>query len=72
MPDPEFRLTPKQHEVNGILGGTQTHTFVYGGGRSDKTSLITRAILIRAMRAPKSTHFILRQRFNAVVRCHGC
>lgn len=38
---------------------------LFGGSRSGKTFLIIRAIVIRAMKAPKSRHAVLRFRFNA-------
>lgn len=65
-PTPRFDLTPKQEAVNAILAGPQRHTLVYGGARSGKTFLITRAICIRALKAPGSRHAILRFRYNAV------
>jgi phage terminase large subunit-like protein len=66
-----FALTAKQEEVNKILGGPQTHSLIYGGGRSGKTFLIVRAIVTRALRAPKSLHAIVRHRFNHVVNSIG-
>jgi phage terminase large subunit-like protein len=39
---------------------------LYGGSRSGKTFLLTRNIVMRALKAPKSRHAILRFRFNAV------
>jgi hypothetical protein len=65
------KLTDKQKEVNKLLGGPQTHTLIFGGGRSGKTVLLVRALVIRALRASGSRHFIFRQRFNAVVNSIG-
>lgn len=39
---------------------------LFGGSRSGKTFLLTRAVCARAIKAPKSRHAILRFRFNAV------
>ena len=61
-----FELTPKQEQVNRMLAGEQRSSALVGGARSGKTFLITRAILIRGLRAPTSRHAFLRFRFNAV------
>ncbi len=63
MPRP-FKLTEKQNEANKILGGRARHILLRGGSRSGKTFVICRAIAIRAFQAPRSTHAILRFRFN--------
>lgn len=63
---PRYSLTSQQERVNGTLGGPQRHTLVYGGARSGKTFLITRAICIRAIKAAGSRHAVLRFRYNAV------
>lgn len=39
---------------------------LYGGSRSGKTFLLVRSVMLRALKAPKSRHAILRFRFNAV------
>lgn len=49
-----------------MLAGSATHLMLYGGSRSGKTFLLTRNIVLRALKAPKSRHAILRFRFNAV------
>lgn len=59
-------LTPKQEQANQLLGSAAQHVLLYGGSRSGKTFLITRAIVFRAIAASKSRHAILRFRFNAV------
>ena len=61
-----FRLTEKQREVNKLLGGQQRSTLVYGGARSGKTFILTRACVARALRGAHSRHIILRARMNAV------
>jgi len=61
-----FRLTPRQIEANRLLAGSATHVMLFGGSRSGKTFLIVRGIVMRAMKAAKSRHAIVRFRFNAV------
>jgi len=39
---------------------------LYGGSRSGKTFLLVRNVVMRALKAPKSRHAVLRFRFNAV------
>jgi predicted phage terminase large subunit-like protein len=63
---PSFSLTPRQHEANALLAGPATHCMLFGGSRSGKTFLIVRAIILRALKAPRSRHAVLRFRFNAV------
>lgn len=46
--------------------GDATHTLLVGGSRSGKTALIVRANVLRALKAEKSRHAILRYRFNHV------
>ncbi len=59
-----FRLTARQEEANLLLGGLCTHLMLFGGSRSGKTFAIIRAMVIRALRASRSRHAILRYRFN--------
>lgn len=61
-----FKLTPKQEAAQIICGGASTHIMLFGGSRSGKTFLLTRNLVTRALKAPKSRHVIFRQRFNAV------
>src|ERR1700721_2261922 len=58
-----FSLTKRQNEANALLGSNALHTMLVGGARSGKTTLIIRAIIIRAL-AHKSRHAVLRYRFN--------
>lgn len=67
MQTPAFSLTPRQEQANAVLGGAATHVMLFGGSRSGKTFLALRAIAIRAMKAPRSRHAVLRHRFNAIV-----
>lgn len=61
-----FDLTPKQVEAQSLLGSKATHVMLFGGSRSGKTFLITRRIIVRALKAPGSRHAMLRFRFNAI------
>lgn len=63
---PAFKLTAKQEQANALLAGPATHQMLFGGSRSGKTFLLVRAVCVRAIKAPKSRHAILRFRFNAV------
>lgn len=48
------------------MAGLATHIMLFGGSRSGKTFVLVRAVCLRAIKAPKSRHAILRFRFNAV------
>lgn len=61
-----FRFTAKQQEAQPILGGLATWIMLFGGGRSGKTFLIIRTIVLRALKAPGSRHLVVRFRFNHV------
>ncbi len=63
---PGFSLTAKQQEANEVLASGAVHVMLFGGSRSGKTFLAVRAVVVRAIKAPKSRHAILRFRFNAV------
>lgn len=60
-----FHLTPRQIEANTLLGGDAKHILLRGGSRSGKTLLFVRAVVARALKAPRSRHALLRFRFNA-------
>jgi hypothetical protein len=60
------KLTGAQEQAQQVLAGTATHLMLYGGSRSGKTFLLVRNLVMRALKAPKSRHAILRFRFNAV------
>lgn len=62
----EFKLTAKQLEAQEILASDATHLMLFGGSRSGKTFLLVRNVVMRALKAPKSRHAVLRFRFNAV------
>lgn len=59
-----FKFNPKQREVQPILGGLATWIMLFGGGRSGKTFIAIRTIILRALKAPGSRHLIARYRFN--------
>jgi phage terminase large subunit-like protein len=61
-----FKLTQKQNAANQLLGTDAKHIMLFGGSRSGKTFILVRAVCLRAIKAPKSRHAILRFRFNAV------
>lgn len=61
-----MKLTARQEQAQHILAGEATYIMLFGGSRSGKTFLLVRNICMRALKAPKSRHAILRFRFNAV------
>jgi hypothetical protein len=60
-----FKPNPGQLRAEELLSGPQRHACLVGGSRSGKTTILVRATIIRAIRAPGSRHAILRQRGNA-------
>jgi predicted phage terminase large subunit-like protein len=62
----EFKLNARQQQAQQILAGDATHLMLFGGSRSGKTFLLTRNVVMRALKAPKSRHVALRFRFNAI------
>jgi phage terminase large subunit-like protein len=60
------KLTGRQQQAQELLASPATHLMLEGGSRSGKTFLLTRNVAMRAIKAPKSRHAILRFRFNAV------
>jgi len=60
------KFTAKQESAQTILAGSATHIMLFGGSRSGKTFLLVRNVVMRALKAPKSRHAILRFRFNHV------
>jgi len=61
-----LKLTERQQQAQAVLAGPATHLMLYGGSRSGKTFLLVRNVIMRALKAPKSRHAVLRFRFNAV------
>ena len=60
----KFELTEKQREAREYLSGDAQNVMLFGGSRSGKTFLTVRQMVVRALKAPKSRHAILRFRFN--------
>ncbi len=60
------KLTQRQEQAQLVLAGDATHCMLFGGSRSGKTFLHIRNIVLRALKAPKSRHAVLRFRFNHV------
>jgi phage terminase large subunit-like protein len=60
------KLTARQLQAQEVLAGDATHEMLFGGSRSGKTFLLMRNVVMRAMKAPKSRHAVLRFRFNAI------
>lgn len=59
-----FELTPRQQAAQKILAGDALHSMLFGGSRSGKTFLLTRNVVMRALKAPGSRHAIFRFRYN--------
>ena len=64
--NPVDALTEKQHEALELLAGPAKHILLAGGSRSGKTFLLVWAVVVRALKAPRSRHAILRFRFGHV------
>lgn len=61
-----MKLTERQEQAQKVLAGDATHEMLFGGSRSGKTFLLVRNVVMRALKAPKSRHAVLRFRFNAI------
>ena len=59
-----MRLTDRQTKAQRILAGDAMHLMLFGGSRSGKTFLLTRNVVMRALKAPDSRHAIFRFRYN--------
>lgn len=59
-----YTLTERQALAQTMLSSVCTWLMLFGGGRSGKTFLIIRNIILRALKAPGSRHLIVRSRFN--------
>lgn len=66
LPEAQVKLTARQLAAQDVLAGDATHCMLFGGSRSGKTFLLVRNVVMRALKAPKSRHAILRFRFNAI------
>lgn len=61
-----FTLTERQALAQVELSGPATWQMLFGGGRSGKTFLIMRNIVMRALKAPGSRHLAVRFRFKHI------
>lgn len=61
-----MKLNPKQAEAQILLAGSATHAMLFGGSRSGKTFLHVRNTVMRALKAPKSRHVMLRLSFKSI------
>lgn len=61
-----MKLTDRQLLAQEVLASDATHVMLFGGSRSGKTFLLVRNVCMRALKAPKSRHAMLRFRFNAI------
>lgn len=61
-----FAFTPRQQAAQEVIAGDATHIMLFGGSRSGKTFLLTRNVIMRALKAPNSRHAIFRFRLNHV------
>jgi phage terminase large subunit-like protein len=59
-----FSLTAKQEEAQAVIATPATWCMLFGGGRSGKTFLHLRNMVMRALKAPGSRHLVTRFRFN--------
>jgi len=61
-----FKLTERQALAQTTLAGAATWLMLFGGGRSGKTFLLLRNVVMRALKAPGSRHLIVRFRFKHI------
>jgi hypothetical protein len=59
-------LTAAQDKARDVLNSKAVHIALGGGGRSGKTYLLIRQLIVRALKAKESRHVVFRYRFNAV------
>lgn len=59
-----MKLTAKQEAAQAVCASDATHVMLFGGSRSGKTFLLTRNVVMRALKAPNSRHAIFRFRLN--------
>jgi len=63
----KFKLNKSQEKaLDVLLKKDATHVLLYSGSRSGKSLLLCRLLIIRALKAPRSNHAILRRYFNDV------
>lgn len=61
-----YKWNPGQETALELLVRKQTHTLLFGGGRSGKTFLFVKGLVQRALMEPNSRHLATRFRGNAV------
>jgi phage terminase large subunit-like protein len=59
-----FKFTEKQAAALEVAAGRATHLMLEGGSRSGKTFLNVRNVVMRALKAARSRHLVVRFRFN--------
>jgi hypothetical protein len=62
----DFQLTVAQDKAMDVIISDAMNIALGGGSRSGKTFLLLRAIILRGLKCPGSTHVIFRYRFNAI------
>jgi len=62
-----MKLTARQEEAQEVMAGDATHILGVGGSRSGKTFLFTKAMVMRAIKAPNSRHGFFRFRYNHLI-----
>lgn len=65
-PESTFDLTVAQKKAMDVMISNATYIALGGGSRSGKTFLLLRAVIIRALKSPRSRHVVFRFRFNQV------
>lgn len=60
-----MNFTPTQQAAKKLIA-THRHFMAFGGSRSGKTFLLVYVVILRAIKAPKSRHAILRYRLNSI------
>ena len=63
-----WNKTKDQQKALKLLASGVPNILLYGGSRSGKTFILLYALIVRALRAPRSRHIILRYRGNSVIR----
>lgn len=62
----EFKKTADQIRAIDMLGSHAKHVLLCGGSRSGKTFIFCYALVMRALKAAKSRHIILKKTFNSI------
>lgn len=72
MNEKPFSKTIDQYAAVKLLTGDAMHTLLFGGSRSGKTFIIVRQLVIRALRADRSRHCVLRKHFTDLHKAIVC